>query len=147
MCLDPAVLPTMAAQGSVLTPTLGAIESGLPRARSAEPSPRRDWYLGGAEVHGRLAATAVEAGVTVLAGTDSRPHGRIVDEIRALAAAGLSSHNALAAASWSARTWLGLGGLTPDSPADAVVYPRDPRTDLSVLDQPSAVILRGRRVR
>lgn len=147
MCLDPSALATMAARGSVLTPTLSVIESGLSKARSAPPGPRRDWYLNGAEAHGRLAATAVEAGVTVLAGTDSRPTGRITDEILALVNAGLRPHDALAAASWSARTYLGLGGLTPGSPADAVVYPADPRTDLSLLANPTAVILRGRRVR
>ena len=147
MCLDPSALPAMAAQGSVLTPTLSIITSGLDRARQAEPSPRRDWYLNGAEAHGPLAAAAVEAGVIVLAGTDSRPTGRITDEILALVRAGLRPHDALAAASWSARSYLGLGGLTPGSPADAVVYPADPRTDLSLLEQPIAVILRGRRVR
>ncbi|MEV6603826.1 amidohydrolase family protein [Kutzneria sp. NPDC051319] len=147
MCLDPAALHTMAAQGSVLTPTLSIITSGLDRVRAAEPSPRRDWYLNGAEAHGPLTCAAVEAGVTVLAGTDSRPHGRISDEIFALVHAGLRPHDALAAASWSARSFLGLGGLTPGSPADAVVYPADPRTDLSLLDKPTAVILRGLRVR
>jgi imidazolonepropionase-like amidohydrolase len=147
MCLDPAALPAMAAQGSVLTPTLNVITRGLDRVRRADPSPRRDWYLAGAEAHAPLAAAAVEAGVTVLAGTDSRPTGRITDEIRTLVEAGLRPHDALAAASWSARSFLGLGGLTPDSPADAVVYPADPRTDLSLLDKPTAVILRGHRVR
>ena len=147
MCLDPSALPTMAAQGSVLTPTLSVILSGLEIARSAPSSPRRDWYVDAATAHGRLAALAVEAGVTVLAGTDSRPHGRIADEIRALVAAGLRPHDALAAGSWAAREFLGLGGLVEGAPADAVVYARDPRADLSVLDEPMAVILRGQRVR
>jgi imidazolonepropionase-like amidohydrolase len=100
--------------------------------------------------------------VTILAGTDSRPHGRVADEIRALAAAGLTPHQALAAGSWAARAYLGLdpvdsagpvdpvsagGGLTPGALADAVVYDADPRTDLALLDAPRAVILRGRLVR
>jgi imidazolonepropionase-like amidohydrolase len=92
-------------------------------------------------------AAAAEAGVTLLAGTDSLPHGQIVDEIRALAAAGLRPHDALAAASWTARRYLGLPGLEPDAPADAVVYESDPRTDLDQLAHPRAVILRGRRAR
>ena len=33
--------------------------------------------------HPALAASAAETGVTLLAGTDSRPHGTIADEIRA----------------------------------------------------------------
>jgi imidazolonepropionase-like amidohydrolase len=84
--------------------------------------------------------------VTLLAGTDSRPHGRIADEVRALADAGVPAHDALAAASWSARAYLGLPGLVENAPADAVVYPHDPRTDLALLDHPSAVIPRGIRI-
>jgi imidazolonepropionase-like amidohydrolase len=67
-------------------------------------------------------------------------------EIRALAAAGLRPHDALAAGSWSARSYLGLGGLTSGAPADAVVYDADPRLDLGQLTAPRAVILRGRLV-
>jgi imidazolonepropionase-like amidohydrolase len=59
----------------------------------------------------------------------------------------LTSHQALAAGSWSARAYLGFGALTPSAPADAVVYDADPRTDLTVLDRPRAVILRGGLVR
>jgi imidazolonepropionase-like amidohydrolase len=97
-------------------------------------------------VHGALAAAAAEAGVTLLAGTDSRPHGRVADEIRSLAAAGVPPEQALAAGSWTARGFLGLPGLEPGAPADAVVYATDPRADLSQLDHPQAVILRGRLV-
>lgn len=143
MCLDPSLLSQMAAQGTALTPTLSVINSGLERARKRPDSPRRSWYLGGAQVHGQLAAAAVEAGVTLLGGTDSRPHGRIVDEVRALADAGVPAHDALGAASWSARAYLGLPGLTEGSPADVVVYAEDPRTDLAQLDHPTAVVLRG----
>jgi imidazolonepropionase-like amidohydrolase len=82
--------------------------------------------------------------VTLLAGTDSRPHGRIADEVRALAEAGVRPEDALAAASWSARSYLGLGGLEVGAPADAVVYDADPRSDLTQLDTPRAVVLRGR---
>jgi imidazolonepropionase-like amidohydrolase len=53
---------------------------------------------------------------------------------------------ALAAGSWAARGDLGLPGLEPGAPADAVVYDTDPRADLCQLDHPRAVILRGRLV-
>ncbi|MGH3656430.1 MAG: amidohydrolase family protein [Micromonosporaceae bacterium] len=143
MCLDPALLPRMAAQGTALTPTLSVIEASLARFGSRPDGPRKDWYVAGASVHGRLAAAAVEAGVTVLAGTDSRPHGRVADEVRALVAAGVSPHEALAAASWRARSYLGMAGLTEGAPADAVVFDTDPRADLTQLDAPRAVIVRG----
>ncbi|HEY1627045.1 MAG TPA: amidohydrolase family protein [Streptosporangiaceae bacterium] len=146
MCLDPDLLPLMASNGTVLTPTLKVIQEALETVWDKPEGPRKDWYTGGATAHPRLVVAAAEAGVTILAGTDSSPHGRIADEIRALAEAGLSGHAAIAAASWTARAYLGLDGLVPGAPADAVVYDTDPRTDLAQLDRPRAVILRGRLV-
>lgn len=146
MCLDPALLNDMAARGMVLTPTLSVIQASLTGVRERQDSPRKRWYVDGASAHPGLVAAAAEAGVTMLAGTDSLPHGRVIDEVRALAAAGLRPHDALAAASWSARDYLGLPGLEPGAPADAVVYTTDPRTDLDQLAHPTAVVLRGRRV-
>ena len=67
--------------------------------------------------------------------------------IRALARTGLPAHDAIGAGSWAARAYLGLAGLVPGAPADAVVYAADPRTDLTQLDRPRAVILRGRLIR
>jgi imidazolonepropionase-like amidohydrolase len=144
MCMDPALLSQMAAQGTALTPTLTVITSGLKGARNRPDGPRKEWYIRGATSHPDLVRAAAEAGVTVLAGTDSHPHGRIVTEIRALAAAGLAPHDAIAAGSWVARAYLGLPGLVPGAPADAVVYDSDPRADLAQLTVPRAVILRGR---
>ena len=147
MWLDPLLLNDMAANGTVLTPTIFTLRRSLESVRTRPDSPRKHWYVGGAEAHTGLVAAAAEAGVRVLAGTDSLPHGRILDEVRALAAAGMRPHDAIGAASWSAREYLGLPGLVPGGPADAVVYEQDPRTDLDQLAAPVAVILRGRRVR
>ena len=147
MCMDPALLNDMAAQGMALTPTLSVLQSSLGRMAQRADSPGKRWYVNGATAHPGLVAAAAEAGVTLLAGTDSLPHGRIIDEVRALAAAGLRPHDALAAASWTARDYLGLPGLEPNAPADAVVYANDPRTDLDQLAHPLAVVLRGHRVR
>nr|WP_296075718.1 amidohydrolase family protein [uncultured Actinoplanes sp.] len=143
MGLSPSLLARMAAQGTALTPTLSVITRSLHEARD---NPRRSWYVSGASAHPALTAAAVEAGVTVLAGTDSLPHGRVADEVRALAAAGVPPHEALAAASWAARSYLGLPGLGEGAPADAVVYESDPRDDLTQLDNPRAVVVRGRLV-
>jgi imidazolonepropionase-like amidohydrolase len=55
--------------------------------------------------------------------------------------------DALAAGSWRARAWLGLGGIEEGAPADLVVYDADPRADLQVLRAPSRIVLRGRVVR
>lgn len=147
MWLDPDLLTRMAEQGTALTPTLSVMRSSTPEVRRRPDGPRKDWYLGGVAAHGPLVAAAAEAGVLVLAGTDSAQHGRVGDEVRALADAGMRPHDALGAASWAARAYLGLGGLEPGAPADAVVYARDPRTDLALLSEPVAVVLRGRCVR
>jgi imidazolonepropionase-like amidohydrolase len=144
MCLDPGLLPQMAAQGTALTPTLSVITASLATMQDRPDGPGKDWYLAGATVHGKLAAAAAEAGVTVLAGTDSRPCGRVIDEIRALAEAGMPAEQAIGAASWAARAYLGVPGLAEGAPADVVVYAGDPRTDLSQLATPRAVVLRGR---
>ncbi len=144
MCLDPAMLPQMAEQGTALTPTLSVITSAMAMISERPDGPRKDWYLGGAMVHGKLAAAAAEAGVTLLAGTDSRPCGRVIDEIRALAEAGVPADQAIGAASWAARAYLGVPGLVEGAPADAVIYDADPRRDLSQLATPRVVLLRGR---
>jgi imidazolonepropionase-like amidohydrolase len=147
MCLDPALLSGMAAKGTVLTPTLSVLRRSLAQARGREDSPAKRWFVAGAGAHDGLVAAAAEAGVRLLAGTDSLPHGRIVDEVHALAEVGVPPHDALGAASWEARRYLGLPGLEPGAPADAVVYASDPRADLGQLAHPVAVVLRGLRVR
>jgi imidazolonepropionase-like amidohydrolase len=58
----------------------------------------------------------------------------------------MSEAAALGAASWAARDWLGRPGLLPGDPADLIVYPADPCTDLNTLQEPSYVLLRGRPV-
>ena len=145
--LDPDLLTRMAAQGTALTPTLSVLLGGVPVVTARPESAFRSWYLAGVAAHPATIAAAAEAGVTLLAGTDSLPHGRISTEVRALAGAGVPAHEALGAASWTARAYLGLPGLEAGAPADAVIYAEDPRQDLDQLDHPLAVILRGRRVR
>lgn len=139
--LDEDLLPLMAEQGTVLVPTLSVFNS------AAAETEHSDHWMAGWQRMGPTIAAAHEAGVTVLAGTDSRPHGRIADEIRALAAAGFPVEAALGAGSWTARDYLGFGGLSEGAPADAVVFTADPRRDLSVLESPARVILRGLVVR
>ncbi len=93
---------------------------------------------------------AHDAGVRIYAGTDAGgvlPHGLIGEEVRELTTYGLSAEEALGAASWKARSWLGLeDNLAEGTTADFVVFDRDPRVDLSVLTEPVAVVLRGRVV-
>jgi imidazolonepropionase-like amidohydrolase len=100
-------------------------------------------------LHERRYATigaAHDAGIRIYAGTDaggSLPHGLIAQEVAELTRAGLSAVQALDAACWGARTWLGRPALAEGEDADLVVYAGDPRQDVGVLVAPRAVVLRG----
>ncbi len=93
---------------------------------------------------------AYEAGVALYAGSDGggiSKHGNLAGEVLAMAGLGMPAAYALGAASWRARQWLGWNAtLDEGAPADFVVYPRDPLADLSVLREPSRIVLRGRVV-
>lgn len=144
--LDPALLDRMAAQGTAFVPTLSALARSADRRRAEQQIPRQADWLKGWEGMRRNAGAAYEAGVTVLAGTDSLPCGTVADEVAWLARCGVPAEAAVAAASWRARCWLGLPGLADGAPADLVAYPTDPTLDPAVLARPSRIILRGRVV-
>jgi imidazolonepropionase-like amidohydrolase len=94
---------------------------------------------------------AYEAGVAVYVGTDAGGgirHGLAVREMLLLhETAGMAPLDVLAAGSWGARAWLGFPGLVEGGLADLVVYPDDPRADLSALLRPSRIVLKGRVLR
>jgi imidazolonepropionase-like amidohydrolase len=93
---------------------------------------------------------AFEAGVTIYAGTDAGSvirHGRIVDELQALHAAGLPARAALDAGAWAARAWLGAGGITAGASADVLVCTEDPRSNLATLQDLRNIVLRGELIR
>ncbi len=93
--------------------------------------------------------SAHEAGVPLYVGSDGggvERHGELAGEMEAMVEMGLPAADVVAAASWRAREWLGFDTVTEGASADFVVYPDDPRADLSVLRRPSAVVLRGRVV-
>ena len=146
MHLDPALLDQMAAQGTALVPTIGAFAQAAVRVRAQAPSPRRDAFLHGWAALPGIARAAYEAGVTVLAGTDTHPCGTIAQEVERLISAGLPRAAALGAACWTARSWLGLPGLVDGAPADLVVFAEDPVAHPDVLHHPSRIILRGQVV-
>jgi imidazolonepropionase-like amidohydrolase len=147
------LVDTMAARGTALVPT--AVQLNNFPAYAAQAGAKFPAY---AEhmlaLHARRQDTimaAYDAGVRIFAGTDAGgvlPHGGIADEVAELAAYGMPAEYALGAASWRAREWLGWNAtLYEGAPADFVVYPRDPRADLTVLREPSAVVLRGQVAR
>jgi imidazolonepropionase-like amidohydrolase len=141
----------MAARGTAVVPTLINVENfpgfaaaGEKRFPAYASTMRRLYAQSGAVVR-----AAFEAGVPVFAGSDAGggiEHGVIGEEVRALHAAGLPAEAALAAASWGARSWLGLPCIEEGAPADLVVYDSDPRADLDSLRRPQLMLLRGRVV-
>jgi imidazolonepropionase-like amidohydrolase len=137
-----------AARGVPVVPTLINIANFPAFAASGEAKfPRYASHM--RDLHARRYATvrsAVEEGVPIYCGTDaggSLPHGLVAQEVAELVAAGLPAVDAIAAACWDARRWLGRPALEEGAPADLVVYPGDPREDVGVLAAPSAVVLRG----
>ncbi|GAA1143979.1 amidohydrolase family protein [Ornithinicoccus hortensis] len=102
------------------------------------------------DLHARRYETvglAREAGVPVYVGTDAGgqlPHGLVAREVAELTRAGFTALEAIDAATWSARRWLGHPGIEEGAPADLVVYAADPREDLRTLADPHRVVLRGR---
>jgi len=146
------LVETMAAQGTALVPTAHQLDNfPMYAEQGAERFPAYADHM--LALHARRRETimaAYEAGVAIYAGTDAGgvlPHGLIADEVAELASYGMPADYVLGAASWRAREWLGWNaGLDDGAPADFVVYPRDPRTDLSVLREPTAVVLRGQVV-
>jgi imidazolonepropionase-like amidohydrolase len=146
--LTSATIEQMAQAGTALVPTLINVQTFPGIADSASKYPGYAAHM--RTLHERNAATvaaAIEAGVPVFAGTDAGggiEHGRIVDEIVALHRVGMSAEQAIGAASWAAREWLGYPGLVEGAAADIVVYDSDPRADLDALRNPRTIMLRGR---
>lgn len=144
--LTDETIAMMAAGGTALVPTLINVENFPDFAAAAgEKFPRYGIHM--RELHARAHATvgaALDAGIAVHAGTDAGggiAHGRLVDEIVALARVG--HPDPVGAACWTARTWLGHPRLADGAPADLLVVDTDPRADPDVLRRPSLILRAG----
>lgn len=133
---------------TALVPTLINLENFPGIADSAQRYPvyaahMRELY---ARRNERLSA-ARAAGVPIYAGSDAGGmirHGRVADEVEALKGIGMSPTEALGAACWDARRWLGRPGLDHGASADLLCYAEDPRQGPDVLSRPDLVVLRGK---
>jgi threonine aldolase len=56
---------------------------------------------------------------------------------------GMTPTEALGAACWDARRWLGRPALADGAPADLLCFADDPRSGASVLSRPDRIVLRG----
>src|SRR5699024_4183346 len=147
--LGPETIAQMVEQGTAYVPTVLQLNN-FPdfAAQAGEKFPAYAKHM--VDLHARRKDTvlaAYEAGVPVYCGSDAggvRPHGTGRDEIAELGAYGLPAYDALGAGSWRAREWLGFDGtLDEGSAADFLVLAGDPLTDLTVLAEPTAIVLRG----
>ena len=83
----------------------------------------------------------------IYAGSDAggtMAHGLIAEEVEALKGIGMTPTEALGAACWDAREWLGRPALVDGAPADLLCFTDDPRSGAAVLSRPDRVVLRGR---
>jgi imidazolonepropionase-like amidohydrolase len=149
--LTEETIPLFAERGVAIVPTLVNIATFPKLAAGGEQKFPR-WSAHMRRLHERRYDTvrsAWDAGVPVFVGTDaggSLPHGLVAEEVAELVRAGIPVADAVGAASWAARSWLGRPGLDEGAPADLVVYDSDPREDVSVLAAPRRVVLDGRVV-
>ncbi len=149
--LTEETIPLFAEHQVAIVPTLVNIATfpGL-AADGEEKFP--NWSAHMRRLHARRYETvraAHDAGIRIFTGTDaggSLPHGLVAEEVAELVRAGLPPLDALSAATWGARRWLGRPLLDEGASADLVVYEADPRVDVRVLAAPQRVVLRGRVV-
>ncbi|MFQ6170236.1 amidohydrolase family protein [Oryzobacter sp. R7] len=150
--LVPETLEAFSDNDIAVVPTLVNIDT-FPRI--AEPAREKfpEYHRHMLDLHARryeTIAAARDAGIRVYVGTDaggSLPHGLVGQEVERLTRCGFSALEALDAATWGARTWLGRPGIEEGEEADLVVYAADPREDVGVLAHPVVVVLRGAVVR
>ena len=146
--LTAELVEQMTLRGTALVPTLINVQN-FPDFAAAGAARFPEYASTMLRLHGTAGArvrAAYEAGVPIYAGSDAGggiTHGQIVREVLALHEAGLPADDALGAASWRARTWLGHAGIDEGAPADLCGYAGDPRMDLSVLAEPEHILLRG----
>jgi len=146
--LVPETIESFAAQGIAIVPTLVNIDTFPAIAAGAQDKyPTYAAHL--RDLHSRryeTIASAHDAGVPIYLGTDaggSLPHGLVAREAAELVTAGLTTIEALTAASWGARSWLHRPGLEEGASADLVVYRSDPREDVAILAAPEHIVMRG----
>ena len=153
--LDDEAIAMMLDAGTWLVPTLVAPAAVLQMAEAGAGLPASVVAKARevVDAHRESFARAVEAGVRIAMGTDSGvgPHGRNLEELALMAAAGMKPAAVLAATTSSAAQLLGLadstGTIAPGKRADLVVVDGDPYDFTGLKDRVRAVFQGGRRVR
>lgn len=150
---DEAALKVMKAKGTVLVPTLMALEGVRARLGKGIYTPTVEVKARQAlEAAGRQVTRAKAMGVTVAFGTDAGvfEHGSNGGEFALLVKAGLTPAEALASATSVAAKTLGLeneiGKIAVGYSADLVAVSENPLDNIRTLEKPAWVMVRGRIV-
>jgi imidazolonepropionase-like amidohydrolase len=146
------LIDEMASRGTALVPTMINIRTfgGIADQARAKFPQYADHMIALRDRFPGVVRAAYDAGVPIFLGTDaggSIRHGLAAEEMLLLHEAGIPAADVLASASWRAREWLGFPGLVEGGLADLVVYPADPRGDLTVVRAPHRIVLKGRVIR
>lgn len=142
--------------GAYYVPTLSTVNGYLeriakdPDAYPPEVRSKIDWRI---SITGKALEKAVPRGVKIAFGTDAgvSKHGRNADEFELLVKHGLTSAEAIKAATVNAADLLGLasevGSLEPGKNADLIAVSGDPLEDVKVLKKVEFVMKDGREQR
>lgn len=148
---DEASLKVMKAKGTVLVPTLMALEGVRARIGKGIYTPTVEVKARQAlEAAGRQVQRSKAMGVTVAFGTDAGvfEHGRNAGEFALLVQNGLTPGEAVASATTVAAKTLGMeneiGRIAPGYSADLIAVDGNPLDDVRTLEQVSWVMARGR---
>ncbi len=150
---DDAALKVMKAKGTVLVPTLMALEGVRTRLGKGIYTPTVEVKARQAlEVAGRQVTRAKAIGVTIAFGTDAGvfEHGANGGEFALMVKAGMTASEALASATTIAAQTLGMeneiGKIAVGYSADMVAVAENPLTNIRTLEKPEWVMVRGRIV-
>lgn len=151
--LDDEGLALFRSSGAYYVPTLSTVNGYLerlaanPDAYTGEVLDKIRWRIG---ITGQSLRRAVPAGVRIAFGTDAGVslHGRNADEFELMVEHGMSSEQAIVAATVNAADLLGLseriGRLEPGFQADLIAVDGDPLADVTVLKRVRFVMRAGR---
>jgi imidazolonepropionase-like amidohydrolase len=150
---DDAALKVMKAKGTVLVPTLMALEGVRERLGKGIYTPTVEVKARQAvEAAGRQVTRAKAAGVTIAFGTDAGvfDHGKNAGEFALMVKAGMTAKEALASATTVAAKTLGMeneiGQIVAGLSADMIAVDGNPLTDIRTLEKVQWVMVRGRIV-
>ncbi|MFN7158651.1 MAG: amidohydrolase family protein [Erythrobacter cryptus] len=149
--LDEAAARAMKASGSVLVPTLMALQGVSEGLGKGVYTPVVEAKIRAVQpLMDSLVRRARQFGVTVAFGTDAGvyQHGRNAEELALMRAQGMSDREVLASVTTVAARVLGMesqiGRLAPGSSADIIAVDGNPLTDIRVLEKVGFVMVRGR---